>query len=442
MKKVITYGTYDLLHKGHIALLERAKALGDYLIVGVTSDSYDKSRGKLNVQQSLVERIEAIKELKIADKIIVEEYEGQKISDIIKYHADVFTVGSDWIGKFDYLSKYCTVNYLERTQGVSSTEIRASQHPEVKLGLIGLDNPVDRFISEASFVKGISIASIYSHSKEKGLDYSKKHNYKYASKIEEMDVDAVYICNTVEHHYESIMKSLKSGFHILCESPMFLNVKEAQEVYAYAEKNNLVVFEALKTNYFPAFQHLILLIRTGIIGEVKDIEVSFSKNTDDFEDICKNKYNGSLFDLVSYALCPIFKILGTKYEDCKLYTYQKDDFNIYTKAILQYKNAISSFNTGKGIKTEGNLVITGTEGYIYVPAPWWTMEYFELRFEDLRKTKKFFYKCEGDGFRYEILEFLKSITEDDSNTFEKGREEVMSATKILEQSICGGIISI
>lgn len=79
MTKVITYGTYDLLHYGHIRLLERAKKLGDYLIVGVTADDFDKTRGKINVQQSLMERIEAVRATGLADKIIVEEYEGQKL---------------------------------------------------------------------------------------------------------------------------------------------------------------------------------------------------------------------------------------------------------------------------------------------------------------------------------------------------------------------------
>ena len=124
MVKVITYGTYDLLHYGHIRLLERAKALGDYLIVGVTSDSFDIARGKINVQQPLMERIEAVKETGLADEIIVEEYEGQKIDDIRRYGVDIFTVGSDWEGKFDYLNEYCKVVYLDRTIGVSSSEIR------------------------------------------------------------------------------------------------------------------------------------------------------------------------------------------------------------------------------------------------------------------------------------------------------------------------------
>ena len=101
MVRVITYGTYDLLHYGHIRLLERAKALGDYLIVGVTGDDYDKSRGKINVQQSLMERVEAVRATGLADEIIIEEYEGQKIDDIRRCHIEMFTVGCDWKEKVD-----------------------------------------------------------------------------------------------------------------------------------------------------------------------------------------------------------------------------------------------------------------------------------------------------------------------------------------------------
>ena len=128
MKKVITYGTFDLFHEGHRRLLERAKKLGDYLIVGVTTENYDKSRGKLNVQQSLMERIENVKKSGLADEIIIEEYEGQKVDDIQKYNVDVFVIGSDWTGKFDYLREYCEVIYLERTKDISSTKLRAEKN--------------------------------------------------------------------------------------------------------------------------------------------------------------------------------------------------------------------------------------------------------------------------------------------------------------------------
>ena len=154
MTKVITYGTYDMLHYGHVRLLERAKALGDYLIVGVTSDDFDRQRGKINVQQSLEERIAAVQKTGIADKIIVEEYEGQKIDDIKKYGIDIFTVGSDWRGYFDYLNEYCKVVYLDRTAGVSSTEIRTQSH-HVKFGILGSSNYVNKI------AKGVFLCKRY-----------------------------------------------------------------------------------------------------------------------------------------------------------------------------------------------------------------------------------------------------------------------------------------
>ena len=122
--KVITYGTFDLFHEGHYRLLQRAKALGDYLIVGVTTETYDRARGKLNVVDSLATRIENVKKTGFADEIITEETQGQKFNDIKKFHVDIFTVGSDWTGTFDYLKDYCQVIYLERTRNISSTMLR------------------------------------------------------------------------------------------------------------------------------------------------------------------------------------------------------------------------------------------------------------------------------------------------------------------------------
>ena len=131
MSKVITYGTYDVLHQGHINLLKRAKELGDYLIVGVTSDRFDRERGKLNVKNNVLERVEAVRKTGYADEIIIEDYVGQKIDDIQKYNIDIFTVGSDWKGKFDFLEEEgCEVVYLPRTPEISSSQIKADLHTE------------------------------------------------------------------------------------------------------------------------------------------------------------------------------------------------------------------------------------------------------------------------------------------------------------------------
>ena len=159
MVKVITYGTFDLLHYGHIRLLERAKALGDFLIVGITSDDYDKTRGKINNQQSLMERIAAVEATGLADKIIVEEYDGQKIDDIKRYDIDIFTVGSDWIGTFDYLKEYCQVIYLQRTEGISSTQVRSSKQ-KLKIGLKGSAVYLPKFVNEAQVANGVEVVGI------------------------------------------------------------------------------------------------------------------------------------------------------------------------------------------------------------------------------------------------------------------------------------------
>ena len=167
MIKVITYGTYDLFHYGHQRLLERAKELGDYLIVGVTADDFDKTRGKINVKQSLMERIESVRATGLADEIIIEEYEGQKIDDIKRYDVDIFTVGSDWVGHFDYLNEYCEVIYLDRTKGVSSSEIR-SKRRSINLGLVGEGNILKKFYDESKLVSSTFTCVVQVNGKVRG----------------------------------------------------------------------------------------------------------------------------------------------------------------------------------------------------------------------------------------------------------------------------------
>lgn len=148
-KTVITYGTYDMLHIGHMNLLERAKALGDYLIVGVTDENYDRSRGKLNVSQSTADRVKAVEALDFVDKVIVEKHKNQKAQDMVKYDVDIFAIGDDWVGAFDYLNEYTHVEYLPRTEGISSTKLRKENFNTIKMGIVGLGRDTQAFINEA-----------------------------------------------------------------------------------------------------------------------------------------------------------------------------------------------------------------------------------------------------------------------------------------------------
>ena len=125
MRRVITYGTFDTLHHGHIRLLRRARALGDYLIVALSTDEFNVGKGK-SALFSYDERKEDLQALRMVDLVIPERTWDQKLTDVQLYHIDVFVMGDDWVGEFDFLSEYCDVTYFERTPSISSTQIRKS----------------------------------------------------------------------------------------------------------------------------------------------------------------------------------------------------------------------------------------------------------------------------------------------------------------------------
>ena len=413
MNKVITYGTFDLLHYGHINLLKRAKALGDYLIVGVTSDSYDLERGKLNVQQSLLQRIDNVRETGFADEIIVEEFEGQKISDIQKMGINTFVIGSDWEGKFDYLKEYCDVVYLERTRGISSTALRQKDYDIVSIGIIGSGRIAKRFVKESKYVSGVNIEGVYNPNITSAQRFKEQEELQFSTdnlKDFFSMISAVYIASPHQTHFGYIMEALKAGKHVLCEKPLTLTKQETMLAYEYAHNEKLVLLEGIKTAYCPAFKHMLLLAKSGRIGNIKDIEASFTKLVaGNIRELRADMSGGSINELSSYVLLPIVKLLGTEYKKLEFYSYMQNQIDAFTKGLLYYNNATASFKVGLGCKTEGNLIITGTSGYIYVPAPWWKTEYFEMRFEKPENTTKYFYKFEGDVLRYELLEFISLI---------------------------------
>ena len=237
MKKVITYGTYDLLHQGHINLLKRAKALGDYLIVGVTNDNFDRERGKLNVHNNVLERVDAVRATGLADQIIIEDYVGQKIDDIQKYEVDIFAIGSDWEGKFDYLKEYCEVVYLPRTEGISSTQLRDSLQKDIRVGIVGAGRIAERFVPESQFVTYVEVTGIYDLDEKKSNDFARRHGVKaiYHSYDEMLNsVDAVYVATPHLSHYELTKKALLQKKHVLCETPLVLNGYQAKELYHLA----------------------------------------------------------------------------------------------------------------------------------------------------------------------------------------------------------------
>ena len=436
MKKVITYGTYDLLHQGHINLLRRAKELGDYLIVGVTSDSFDRGRGKLNVRNNVLERVEAVKATGYADEVIIEDYVGQKIDDIQRYDVDIFAIGSDWEGKFDYLREYCQVVYLPRTEGISSTMLREESQVLYRVGVIGCGRIAKRFVPEAKVVNGIDVVAVLSPNGQEAEDFRQEFGLEAAySDFDDFirDVDAVYIASPHLTHYDYSKQALLAGKHVLCEIPFVLSATQARELYELAESKGLVLLEASKTAHCPGFMHLVTLVKSGVIGDVVDVKASLSKMVaPPTRELDATQAGGSMTEHAPLTLMALIKLLGRDIVDANFHSRMADGVDVFTMGAINYPHATASITLGIGVKTEGNLVISGTKGYVYVPAPWWLTDYFEVRYEDQTKNKKYFYSYDGDGLRYEIQEFISMIVGKRLSSYRLRRRESITIAKVIE----------
>lgn len=437
MIKVITYGTYDLFHEGHYRLLERAKALGDYLIVGVTSEAYDEARGKFNVIDSVATRIENVRKTGFADEIIVEESPGQKFSDIKKYDIDIFTVGSDWTGEFDYLRDYCQVVYLDRTKNVSSTMLRETKRPIQRIGIIGSGRIADRFIPEAKLVSGVSAQGVYNPHGESARRFAKRWEIEAYTNLEDFfsAIDVVYIASPHETHYQYMKESLEHGKHVLCEKPMVLRKDQAEELFDYAKERGLILFEEIKTAYCPGFNKLLGIACSGSIGSIRNVEACFTKlERPDTRELTNQTYGGSFTELGSYVLLPILKLFGTEFQELRFDSVRGENgLDLFTKTSLVYPTGVATATCGLGVKSDGRLLIAGTKGYIVAEAPWWKTTYFEVHYEEANRVDRYSEIFLGDGLRYEISNFLYMINKSNKDNFKLTRGESIALADIMEQ---------
>lgn len=435
--RVITYGTFDLFHEGHRRLLERARALGDELIVAVTTENFDAARGKLNVRQPLMERIRNVEQSGLADRIIIEEYEGQKVQDIQQYDVDIFAVGSDWVGAFDYLRDYCEVVYLERTHGVSSTELRNESVGIRRLGVVGAGRIAERFIAEARYVSGVDVDAVFSRTAESAERFRDRHGLRRAARsYDELldESDAVYLATPHETHVELAEMAVERGVHVLAEKPLALSPEECSGLFRRASSKGVVVMEAIKTAYCPGFQHLVAVARSGAIGRIRSVDATFTKLTPPDVREMRAPFGGAITELASYPLLAAVKLLGHDVRDLTAYSWSPPDqgVDLFSRIDLTFDSALASARIGLGVKAEGELVIAGTNGYVYVPAPWWKTEYFEVRFEDPRLNRKYSYPFDGDGLRYEIAEFLSLINGHKCETFKLSHKDSVTLAAMIE----------
>lgn len=437
MVKVITYGTFDLFHEGHYRLLQRAKELGDYLIVGVTTEKYDMERGKLNVVDPLLTRIENVKKTGLVDEIIIEESLGQKVNDVKKYHIDIFTVGSDWTGVFDYMNDYCKVVYLDRTKNISSTMLREQNRQILKAGIIGTGRIANRFIPEVKLVSGISAQGVYNPHKESAETFAEKWEIDAYDDLETFfnDVDVVYVASPHQTHYDYVKAALEHGKHVLCEKPMMLKRGQTEELFKYAKEHGCILFEGIKTAYCPGFEKLLGIACSGTIGSIRYVDACFTKlENKDKRELIDLIYGGSLTELGSYCLLPIIKLFGSQYEDVRFdVIHDENGLDLFTKVSLKYPRGIATATCGLGVKSEGRLLIAGTKGYIVAEAPWWKTTYFEVHYENAAQVDKYSERFLEDGLRYEIKDFVSMINGNDKSGFKLTRGESIAISEIMER---------
>jgi glycerol-3-phosphate cytidylyltransferase len=439
MKKVITYGTFDLFHDGHYRILERAKSLGDYLIVGVTTEHFDRQRGKLNQVDDIMTRIENVRKTGFADQIIVEDHDGQKIEDIQKYGVETFVLGNDWEGRFDYLKQYCNVVYLERTPNISSTFLREDRIRMLRLGIVGTGRIARRFFAETKYVSGVEAVAAYNPQKESLDEFCSSFSLMpFSDEYDKFlqNIDLVYVASPNQTHADYVRRALEAGKHVLCEKPMTFTYDEAVELYDLADKNDTVLMEGIRAAYLPGFQQLLTVATNGTIGDVCDIEACFTRIGDPgTPEMSDARYGGAFLEYGSYTLLPIFKIMGLDYEDFTIDSILGDNgIDRFTKVNFRYKNGLATSKTGAGVKSEGQLVIAGTKGYIIAQSPWWLIRGFDVRYEDAERVDHYEAGFVGrDGFRYEIAEFLGKINKTGGHDYKLTSQESIAMARVVEK---------
>ena len=437
MKRVITYGTFDLFHQGHYNILKRARELGDYLIVGVTSESYDIERGKLNVQDSLLKRIENVRKTGFADEIIVEEYQGQKLSDITKYNIDLLVVGSDWRGKFDYLKNYCQVVYLERTKNISSTKLRG-EGTTYTVGVVTDNDQDNGIVWETKYVSGLHVECVFSENAEAAESFCDKYELDSYYSVEAdngewqqgfdcflSQVDIVYIKTEQPKREKYIRRSLELGKYVISDAPMTENKEKLKDLFALAAAHHVLLVEKINLVYLRAFNQLVWQTHSALVGDIVCVKCSISQ--DHFEG------GRSFSETAVLPLCAIIKILGRNYQEVNSNVVKDRSGNcIYDMITMKYQDALATIEIGTTVDVEDEFVVIGTKGRVTIPGDWWNTGYFEAKIDDSKGLKRYCFNFEGNGLRYLLQELLIMISDERTECTRLFNEESETLADILE----------
>ena len=297
-------------------------------------------------------------------------------------------------------------------------KVKEAECTMVNVGIIGTGRIASRFLEESRYVSGINVSAIYNPHLESVLWFAKNNNIDIDGPMILTDdseaffdaVDAVYIAAPHEMHTEYIRIALDKGKHVLCEKPMGLNKSDIQQMLSVADNKKLVCMEAIKTVYCTGFERILDIVKSGAIGKVRDVEAAFSKIGAAAGREMWGRSGGSFTELASYCLLPVMKLLGTDVKDIHTYSVESPlGTDSYTKMMITYEDGVATIKTGLGVKTEGELIVAGDDGYIRVPSPWWLTKRIEVHHENPNQVEVYEEEFAGGGLRYEIEAFVKCI---------------------------------
>lgn len=309
---------------------------------------------------------------------------------------------------------------------------------KIRLGIIGTGRIAHRFAKMANETELITISCVYNPHLESAEQFAEDCGISFYT--DDWDifvnrVDAAYIASPHQTHESYAKKLLETGVHVLCEKPMCFRRKTAETLYAFAKEKGCILMEALKTADCPGFLAMMEMAKSGVIGEIRDVEACFSRLTPtNLREYTDTECGGSFTEFGSYVLLPIFRLLGTGYQSFSSQSIlAPNGVDSYTRLNFQYENAIAAAKTGLGVKTEGQLVISGTKGYILCESPWWLTRTFEVRYEDPNKREVYQYPYENSGLQYELETFIRRVQEKNV-TLEGGisQEESVAMAGVME----------
>ena len=309
-----------------------------------------------------------------------------------------------------------------------------------RLGIIGTGRIANRFATDAWQGLDVQLSAVYNPNVKSAEDFCQRHDIPLGTDnwtIFMEQIDAAYIASPTSTHSDYTRRLLEGGKHVLCEKPMLLKECEARELFAIARARNLVLMEAIKTAYCPGFVALLEVVKEGRIGEVRDVEACFTKLVDpNLRELLDRECGGSLTEVGTYGCFAVLKILGSDYGKMQ-FAVQRNahGMDIFTKVFFEYKsgNQTGLVKAGLGVKSEGELIISGTQGYILVQAPWWLTKHFEVRYEDCNKRDVYDYPFEGNGLQYELQYFLNRTQQKNTGDPNDTVQESIVLAGIMEQ---------